>query len=244
MPRRSSGLAPTFRTSLRTARRPIVRMRDAKGTATISGIDPFIMNADGKGWIFAPNGLLDGPLPTHYEPQESIVQNPLYAQQSNPARMEWRRADNPYAKAWRSGVPLCHHDLSTHRTPHRRRHDALAVVVGRIAAGNVLRSIAGTCRRTRPNKWRLGHHFAPRAREIEARVLVTQRFRPLRIKGRVIHQIGLPYHWGSKGLVTRGFGQRSDLLRCRSERLHPGVKAAHRQHPEPAASQSASGIHR
>ncbi len=37
--------------------------------------------------------------------------------------------------------------------------------------------------------------------EIEARVLITERLRPLRIKGRVIHQIGLPYHWGSKGLV-------------------------------------------
>ncbi|MGH2734416.1 MAG: molybdopterin-dependent oxidoreductase, partial [Actinomycetota bacterium] len=33
---------------------------------TLSGIDPFIMQADGKGWIYAPNGLLDGPLPTHY----------------------------------------------------------------------------------------------------------------------------------------------------------------------------------
>jgi formate dehydrogenase major subunit len=41
----------------------------------------------------------------------------------------------------------------------------------------------------------------PRA-EIEARVLVTERIRPLRVKRRVIHQIGLPYHWGSKGLVT------------------------------------------
>ncbi len=47
------------------------------------------MNRDGKGWIFVPKGLVDGPLPTHYEPQESIIENPLYAQaQSNPARME------------------------------------------------------------------------------------------------------------------------------------------------------------
>jgi formate dehydrogenase major subunit len=41
--------------------------------------------------------------------------------------------------------------------------------------------------------------------EIEARVLVTRRMRPLRMgKGgrRQVHQIGLPYHWGSKGLVT------------------------------------------
>jgi formate dehydrogenase major subunit len=37
--------------------------------------------------------------------------------------------------------------------------------------------------------------------EIEARVLVTSRIRPLRIRGRLVHQIGLPYHWSSKGLV-------------------------------------------
>jgi len=37
--------------------------------------------------------------------------------------------------------------------------------------------------------------------EIEARVLVTQRMKPLRIQGRTIHQIGLPYHWSSEGLA-------------------------------------------
>src|SRR5439155_10463304 len=37
--------------------------------------------------------------------------------------------------------------------------------------------------------------------EIEARVLVTERIPPLKVRGRLIHQIGLPYHWGSRGLV-------------------------------------------
>jgi len=37
--------------------------------------------------------------------------------------------------------------------------------------------------------------------EIEARVLVTRRMKPLRLKGRTLHQIGMPYHWSSKGLV-------------------------------------------
>jgi len=37
--------------------------------------------------------------------------------------------------------------------------------------------------------------------EIEARVLVTKRLQPLRLNGRVVHQIGLPYHWAVKGLV-------------------------------------------
>jgi formate dehydrogenase major subunit len=35
---------------------------------------------------------------------------------------------------------------------------------------------------------------------IECRVLVTPRIPPLRFKRRTVHQIGLPYHWGSKGL--------------------------------------------
>ena len=44
----------------------------------IAGTDPFIMMADGRGWLYAPSGLLDGPLPTHYEPVESPVPNLLY----------------------------------------------------------------------------------------------------------------------------------------------------------------------
>nr|MBA2601544.1 molybdopterin-dependent oxidoreductase [Actinomycetota bacterium] len=69
---------------------------DATGIDTLAGTDPFIMQGDGVGWLFAPNGLLDGPMPTHYEPQESVIENPLYGQQCNPARTEYRRRDNRY----------------------------------------------------------------------------------------------------------------------------------------------------
>ncbi len=37
---------------------------------------------------------------------------------------------------------------------------------------------------------------------IEARVLVTDRVVPLKVQGRTVHQIGMPYHWGKKGIVT------------------------------------------
>jgi formate dehydrogenase major subunit len=37
---------------------------------------------------------------------------------------------------------------------------------------------------------------------IEARVMVTDRIRPLILDGRTLHQVGLPYHWGAKGLST------------------------------------------
>src|SRR5436309_8962120 len=49
-----------------------------------SGADPFIMMADGRGWLFVPSGLKDGPLPTHYQPEERPVGNGLYAHHTNP----------------------------------------------------------------------------------------------------------------------------------------------------------------
>jgi formate dehydrogenase major subunit len=39
---------------------------------------------------------------------------------------------------------------------------------------------------------------------IEARVLVTDRIPPVEVQGRKTHQVGLPYHWGSRGLTTGG----------------------------------------
>ena len=71
------------------------------------------MQADGRGWIFAPSGNLDGPLPAHYEPQESVIANPFYGQQSNPARLQWPRKDNRYHEA--RGDPRFPHVLVTYR---------------------------------------------------------------------------------------------------------------------------------
>jgi formate dehydrogenase major subunit len=45
---------------------------------------------------------------------------------------------------------------------------------------------------------------------IEARVMVTERIAPLRVDGRTIHQVGLPYHWGSRG-YSKG-DSANDLL--------------------------------
>ncbi len=72
---------------------------DATGVDALSGIDPFILQADGKGWLFAPAGLVDGPLPAHYEPQESPFVNPLYGQQRNPVREIIRHRLNPFQPA-------------------------------------------------------------------------------------------------------------------------------------------------
>jgi formate dehydrogenase major subunit len=62
---------------------PAARARP--GSAAISGIDPFIMQNGRQGVAVRPGRLVDGPLPAHYEPQESPFSNPLYSQQRNPA---------------------------------------------------------------------------------------------------------------------------------------------------------------
>jgi formate dehydrogenase major subunit len=175
--------------------------KDARGKDTISGIDPFIMQADSKGWLFAPAGLHDGPLPTHYEPEESVMRNPLYGQQCNPARMEWMRKDNPYHRAYDD--PQFPYLLTTYRlTEHHTaggmsrwlswlselQPEMFCEVSPELAAERGLKNGGWATIRTR------------RA-EIEARVLVTRRLRPLRMRGKIVHQIGLPYHWSSKGLV-------------------------------------------
>src|SRR5437867_13254889 len=42
---------------------------------------PFIMNGEGVGRLFS-NSMLDGPLPEHYDPVQSPVENPLHPKQS------------------------------------------------------------------------------------------------------------------------------------------------------------------
>jgi hypothetical protein len=49
----------------------------AAGDAALAGDQPFILHPDGVAWLFVSIGLKDGPLPTHYEPLESPVSNPL-----------------------------------------------------------------------------------------------------------------------------------------------------------------------
>ena len=177
---------------------------DARGLATIRGDAPFIMQSDGRGWLFAPTGIVDGPLPTHYEPQESVIANPLYPQQCNPARHEWRRRDNPYhaaARDRRFPYVLATFRLTEHHTAGGMSRwlswlselqpalfceisPELATELG-IANGGW-----GTLRTARA--------------EVECRVLVTRRMRPLVVDGRVVHQIGVPYHWGAIGRVRGG----------------------------------------
>jgi formate dehydrogenase major subunit len=179
---------------------------DARGPGALAGDDPFIMQADGKGWLFVPSGLVDGPLPAHYEPQESPVPNNLYKQQRNPARKVASHPANRFSPSGgEPGSEVYPYVVTTYRltehftaggmsrwTPYlsELQPEFFCEVSPELAAERGLAH----------NGWAT---IISARNAIEARVHVTDRMTPLAVDGAVVHQIGLPYHWGPNGL-TRG----------------------------------------
>jgi len=174
----------------------------AVGMDAISGSDPFIMKPDGKGWLFVPKGLKDGPLPAHYEAAESPVHNALYHQQSNPAAKYYRdRPDNLLAAVGDPNYPIVitTYRLTEHHVsgPMTRWMPWLNALQPSLFAE--LSPELAAERNIQHGEWLIIN--TPRG-EIEARAMVTRRMRPLHVSGRVVHQIGLPFHWGFQGKST------------------------------------------
>ncbi len=165
----------------------------------LSGTDPFIMKTDGRGWLFVPSGLVDGPLPEHYEPFDAPTANLLNAVALNPAVKIF---DGPMDK---KGTPdefpviattfrLAEHYQGGSETRSRRWlvelmpemfvevNPAFAERRG-IRDGEKVRveSARGT---------------------VLARAVLTERMQPLEIDGRQVDMVALPWHWGYSGYST------------------------------------------
>jgi formate dehydrogenase major subunit len=172
----------------------------AAGIDAHSGADPFIMQLDGRAQLFVAGALKDGPLPAHYEPVESVMENLVYAQQHNPTLREWRRRDNAENPAQSAQYPYV---LTTYRLTEQsgimtryvpwlaELQPALFVEIDPdLAVRKGIRNGEWMTVRTA-----LG--------EIEGRALVSGRMRPLRMGGgRRVHQVGVPYNFGSLGFAT------------------------------------------
>jgi formate dehydrogenase major subunit len=166
------------------------------------GVSPAIMKPDGKFWLFAPSGAVDGPMPTHYEPWESPVTNPVYGQQRNPVAKIWEVPGNPYHNAEDAEeYPII---VSTYRlTEH-------------YLSGTMSRWLPWLAELMPELFIEMSHELAEErgiqnadwvtvvtARgEVEGRALVTRRMRPFVIDGRTFHEIGIPWHWGYEGLAS------------------------------------------
>ncbi|HEX7337829.1 MAG TPA: molybdopterin-dependent oxidoreductase, partial [Gemmatimonadales bacterium] len=172
------------------------------GMDALDGDAPFIMKPDGKAWLFAPNGLVDGPLPTHYEPWEAPVENALYrAHPKNPVARTFNVVGNRYIDPGDARYPIV---VSTYRLTEHHTGGAMSRWVPWLASlmPEMFVEISPELARERGignTEW--ATVVTPRG-AIEAKALVTRRIRPFEVMGRIVHQIGLPWHWGYRGVAT------------------------------------------
>ena len=212
----------------------------AKGMAALAGDQPFIMKTDGLGWLYAPKGAKDGPLPTHYEPVESPVGNLLYP--GRPSSPTVRTFDGPMNHLAHTPTPefpvvACTFRLTEHYLsgPMSRFNSWLNELQPEMF---VELSPELAAERGITHGERVTVRSARGA--IEARAMVTRRLRPLRVEGRTVHQIGLPFHWAFAGETVGG--NANDLTALLAEvnvSMHEGkvfacqVEPGRRAGPQP-----------
>jgi formate dehydrogenase major subunit len=182
--------------------------RKPQGMDAIPGDAPFIMEADGRAMIFAATGIKDGPLPTHYEPVESPIHNPLYGTQHNPSAKIWKRPGNelhevadprfPYVFTTYRLTEIHCGGIPTRIMPHTAelQPEAFVEISPELAGELGIEHLGWTVLSTLRG-------------QIEVRALVTERVRPFVIGGRTIHQVGMPWLYGPKGYAT---GEPANVL--------------------------------
>ena len=187
----------------------------AVGDDALPGDKPFILHADGLGWIWVPTGLNDGPLPAHYEPLESPIRNPMYpSRQTNPAVDPRARPGNEYASSPDNRFP---HVLTTYRLTEHHTAGGMSRTLSHLAELQPelfceLSLELGLELSVSNGEWVT--IVTPRG-AIEAHALITPRMKSLSIDGKSIQQVGLPFHWGYSGLVKGDIG--NDLIAISEE---------------------------
>jgi formate dehydrogenase major subunit len=178
----------------------------ARAEDALRGTDPFVMQADGKAWLFVPDGLKDGPFPTHYEPAETLIRNPLYPDHTSSPVLQ----NLVVPRLSPLNHPLDHpvnNDVFPYvATSYRLTEHHTAGGMSRFL--NYLAELQPEffCEVSPELAAERGLQHAGWATivtartAIEARVMVTPRMPALRIQGRVVHTVGLPWHWGQNGL--------------------------------------------
>jgi formate dehydrogenase major subunit len=193
---------PDFKATMRPDYRP---PEGAEAEDALRGDQPFIMQSDGMGWLYVPFGLVDGPLPTHYEPAESPFDNALYGQRENPARQVYPRRENPYNPAdGERGSEVFPYVMTTYRLTEHHTAGGMSRMLSHLSElqPEMFCEVSPALAAERGLSHGGWATIVTSRTAIEARVMVTDRMPALRVQGRVVHQVGLPYHWGTRGLTT------------------------------------------
>jgi formate dehydrogenase major subunit len=148
--------------------------------------------------LFAPTGLADGPLPAHYEPVESPVRNLLYGRESNPAAQRIWHPENPIHPSESDVFPYV---FTTYRLTEHHTAGGMSRTLPYLSElqPEFFCEVSPALARERGLDHAGWATLVTARGAIEARVLVTDRMRPLTVEGRTVHQIGIPYHWGALG---------------------------------------------
>jgi len=167
------------------------------------GVRPFIITQSGGGHFFAAEWLNEGPFPEHYEPMESpIDRNPMSPNNplafNNPIVRVFEQdrdsfgsnKDFPYA-ATTYRLTEHFHYWTTHARLNAIAQPEKFIEIGEVLAGELGISAGERVRVTSKRGF------------ITAVAVVTKRLVPLEIDGRTVHQIGIPIHWGFKGVAKK-----------------------------------------
>jgi formate dehydrogenase major subunit len=160
---------------------------------------PFIMNPEGVGRLFVPIGAVsDGPFPEHYEPIESPIANPLHPNQSNnPVVKRYSTPLDKYGTPKEGYNVVCttyrlteHYHYWTKNNPVNVELVPEPFVEIPVELANEMGIRGGE--KVRVSSARGGY---------VAKAMVTRRIKPMKIDGKTTYQIGVPIHWGYKGIA-------------------------------------------
>ncbi len=180
---------------------------------------PFIMVNHGHAQLFAA-GMNDGPFPEHYEPLESQVKNTMSTVQVSPVITRWdKKAKEEVCDPFI--VEGC--AAATFGSPEAKDFPIVCStyrVVEHWQTGQMTRWLPWLAELV-PHQFvemseelakEKGIHNGDKVRitsirnqeGIEAYAMVTKRLKPFTINGQTVHQCGITWHFGYKGLVTGG----------------------------------------
>jgi len=168
------------------------------------GMGPFIMNPEGIARFFAVDKLADGPFPEHYEPLESpIGENLLNTNPnalSNPAVRVFK--DDREAFGTAKDFPYA---ATTYRLTEHFHYWTKHCLINSVLQPQQFVEIDEELAKEKGIK--NGDMVSVRSMRgrIKAVAVVTMRLQPLMVNGKKLHHVGIPIHWGFKGIAKKGY---------------------------------------
>jgi formate dehydrogenase major subunit len=161
---------------------------------------PFIMNAEGVGRLFAPLGAFaDGPFPTFYEPVESPTDNLIHPKQThNPIAKKFTKTPLDKFGSTKDGFDIV---CTTYRlTEHYHYWTKNNPMNVQLVPEPFIEVPEEMARERGISGGDLLKVESARGAYI-AKAMVTKRIKPMQINGKTTYQIGIPIHWGFRGIA-------------------------------------------